>query len=128
MTDVRETIAGIVNSNIFFGSAGVSVGDAATISAKASDAILAALPSIIADMVEPLDFEMIETTTGFKPNSCFKAENDFGQAYIVRGNWAWLPDPDGEGAEPEPHQDPFKFANTHNVATILKALGMKEGE
>ena len=125
----RETIAEIVTSFIpKFIISSAQPHDAA-------DAILAALPeiirqnpSIIADMVEPLDFEMVETANGFDPNSCFEAENDFGQTYVVRGNWLWLPDPYGEGAEPEPHADPFKFADNHNRVAHLKALGMKEGE
>jgi len=132
MTDkAREAIAEIVNSNIFFGSAGVSVGDAATISAQATDAILAALPeiirqnpSIIADMVPGLVPDLVwEGDVWCQTSDNYMAWYDgFDQAGDV---WANSVD---EISYRNLGDAKAAVQRKHNVDTIVAALGMKDAK
>ncbi len=127
MTEARETIARVIvdpnaenpdNHGLFFG-----LGRA--------DAILAALPSILAGRVE-LDFthdiDGSWHADGVKGTFTVYFEGAYGWLVILNGSddeWADYPY-DDYGFEKR--EDAIECCNKENRATILKALGMKGGE
>lgn len=91
-----------------------------------SDAILAAMPEIIADMVEPLEWvrpdgvhETVVCEEAYFMNTVYKAWG--GGAYGCDGEH-YLQNGERTIAAAK------SAANTHHRTTLLKALGMKEGE
>ncbi len=121
----RETIAEIVTSFIpKFIISSAQPHDAA-------DAILAALPSILAGMVE-LDFthdiDGSWHADGVKGTFTVYFEGAYGWLVILNGSddeWADYPY-DDYGFEKR--EDAIECCNKENRATIRKALGMKGGE
>lgn len=108
MTDVRETIAAVLSGAY---ESPQSHHD------MTADAILAALPEIIAGMVEPLEWE--ETTSGTSRFPAWKSGqyfivNSLNTGFFIMGKQKY------NGLS-----DAIDAANAHNVATILKELGMK---
>ena len=87
-----------------------------------ADAVLAALPSIIGEMVQPL--EWVESTHLKKIESgpyVVQHEYDAGGngCWAFAINYSWVSDH-------ETRHLAIEAANAHHRATILKALGMKE--
>ena len=141
-TEARELIAAILWKAQALSSAPTSIYKRRTPSAfldagdKArepfliqADAILAALPEIIADMVEPLEF------VGGKAKSV--GNNYLVWPYLGRNQakphlgpecWMAITTSGHKLGHHPTEQAAIEAANTHHRTTILKALGMEEGE
>lgn len=134
MTDkARETIAALVRPAAWEKS---SQGDLSKLrenerlhSLDNADAILAALPeiirqnpSIIADMVEPLEWEDVGHTSKVSGKYTI-SERSVGCFLLTFGGY-FVKEFSGGGAR----ITAIEAANAHSRATILKALGTKEGE
>ncbi len=158
-TEARELIAAILWKAQALSSAPTSIYKRRTPSAfldagdKArepfliqADAILAALPEIIADMVEPLEWEehpengdpvMAKAVTKFGTYFICDDTDDFSGLYcefITHQDATWFGTVRAKTEllfqyeHEDDHTNLYHIPNAHNRATSLKALGMKEGE